>query len=271
MAWILAAIAVMAVLGLLVVTHSEPNTERQQEYHQPQPAKQDDATQPQAHGDAQHEAESGASENKQHNYWERFVSYVEAREKFFTTLGTMIIAAFTVFLCLATAYLYFATRNLVEGADDTAQKQLRAYIGTYGMETTMYPFEKGGYAFIAHVELRNFGQTPAYDLIMEANAAIDVPTADPFDQANTHQTAAGPNIAFRDAGVHVNVGWPISEEDKNAVRDRVKNVFVWGTVRYRDVFNKRHYFTFRLINGQIAVGSSGVYVMAVHPKGNDAD
>jgi hypothetical protein len=185
-------------------------------------------------------------------------------------VGTLFIAAFTVILAFATGFLYFATRDLVTGADDTAEKQLRAYIGTYSMETTFYPYQGGGYVFIAHVELRNFGQTPAYDLLIEANAAIDVPDADPFELKNTHQKAAGRNIAFRDAGVHVNVSWQIPEADVVAVRDREKNVFCWGTVRYRDAFDKHHYFTFRLVSAQQQVGGNS-FVMGVHEKGNDAD
>jgi hypothetical protein len=271
MAWIFAAIAVIAVLGMLVVTLSKPNTERQQEQHQPQPAKQDGAPQPQTHGDAQHEVESGAGDDKQRNYGERFVSYVESREKFFTTFGTMIIAAFTVFLALATAFLYFATRSLVEGAEDTSQKQLRAYVGMHSMETTVYPFQAGGFAFIAHAELRNFGQTPAYDLTVQSNAAIDVPEAVPFNDLQGPVKAAGGSIAFRDAGVHVNVGWPISEQDKIALYERKKIVFFWGTARYRDAFDKWHHFTFRLISGSIAVGTGGVYTMSPHALGYEGD
>jgi hypothetical protein len=206
------------------------------------------------------------------NRWRKYKEKIERNEKFISVASTAFIAAFTVLLAFATFFLWLATRELVNDAKDNSERQLRAYIGIYSNETTVYPFEQGGFAFIAHAELRNFGQTPAYDLTVQANAAIDVPDALPFNEEQSRaQKSAGPNIAFRDAGVQVNVGWRIPEADMIAVRDRTKNIFFWGTVRYRDVFDKHHYFTFRLINGQIAVGTTGVYVMGVHPKGDEAD
>jgi len=39
-----------------------------------------------------------------------------------------IIALFTVILGIATWFLWRATKRLVEGAEDTAQRQLRAYV-----------------------------------------------------------------------------------------------------------------------------------------------
>jgi hypothetical protein len=72
-------------------------------------------------------------------------------------------------------------------------------------------------------------------------------------------------------GFHVNVGWPISEEDKVALFERKKVFFFWGVAEYRDAFDKRHRFSFRLVSGQIAVGTGGVYTMAPHGAGYDAD
>jgi hypothetical protein len=270
MAWIFAAIAVIAVSGLLIVTLSKPDAERQQEQHQTQPAKQVGTAQLNALGDAPDQSECGIGKNKQSNYWERFVCYVEARDKFFTAFSTIIIAGFTICLAFATVFLYFATKNLVDGADDTAQRQLRAYIGLHGMETTVYPFEKGGYAFIAHAELRNYGQTPAYDLTVKSNVKIDTLENVPFDDLPGLERGV-PSIAFRDVGFHVNVGWPISEEDKIALYERKKVFFFWGKVDYRDAFNKWHHFTFRLVSGQIATGTGGVYTMGPYGTGYVAD
>jgi hypothetical protein len=128
MAWILSAIAVIAVLGLLAVTLSKLNAERHQEYHQPKPTEQNASAKPDVNENAQGQPQCGSQDNKQPNYWERFVCYVEARDKFFTAFGTLVIAGFTVCLAFATVFLYFATRNLVEGADHNAEKQLRPYV-----------------------------------------------------------------------------------------------------------------------------------------------
>ncbi len=251
---------VVGVLGIAFVSGPEWYTQKEHAETSPQTQKPDA------------EIKESKESKRESGGWRYYKKKIEDNEKFITATSTLFIAGFTIALAFATFFLWLATRNLVEDAKETSEKQLRAYIGIQSNETTVYPFELGGFAFIAHAELRNFGQTPAYDLTVQANAVIDVPDAIPFNNAQSQaQTAAGASIAFRDAGVHVNVGWPISEEDKTAIYTRKKNVFFWGTVRYRDVFDKRHYFTFRLINGQIAVGTTGVYVMGAHPLGYDAD
>lgn len=271
MAWIFAAIAAIAVLGLLVVTLSKPNTERQQEQHQPQPAKQDGTAKPQTNEDAQTHAQCGPQKDKQHNYWERFVCYVETRDKFFTAFGTLIIAGFTVCLAFATVFLYFATRSLVEGADKTAEKQLRAYVGLQNMQTTVYPFDQGGFVVFANTEARNFGQTPAYGVTVLANARVDLPEAVPFDDSQGAAKSAGPITAFKDVGFQISQTQMISAEDAQAIRDQKKIIFFWGTIKYRDAFKGIHTFKFRLMSNSLVIGSSNVWTMVAHPLGFEDD
>jgi hypothetical protein len=270
MAWIFAAIAVIAVLGLLVVTLSKPNTERQQEQHQCQPAMQDGA-QPLILADSQSQPKCEAGDNKQRNYWERFVYYVETRDKFFTAFGTLIIAGFTVCLAFATIFLYFATRELVEGADKTAEKQLRAYVSLQSMEATIYPFEQGGYVVFAHTEARNFGQTPAYGMTIQANATVDVPTAIPFDDSQGNAKSAGAMTAFKDVGFQISQTQKITAEDAQAIRDQKKIIFFWGAIKYRDAFGRDHTFRFRLISNALTIGSTSVWSMVAHPLGFEDD
>jgi hypothetical protein len=267
MAWIFAAIAMIAVSGLLVVTLSKPDTEREQEQHQSQPAKQDGTANSQTNESAQTQSQCGTSDNKQHNYWERFVCYVEARDKFFTAFGTLVIAGFTVCLAFATVFLYFATRELVEGADQTAEKQLRAYVGLQSMEATVHPFEQGGFVVWAHTEARNFGQTPAYRMTVQANATIDVPTAIPFDESQGAAKSAGAMTAFKDVGFQISQTKMITAEDAQALRDQTKIIFFWGTIKYRDAFKRDRTFRFRLISNALAIGSTTVWSMVAHPLG----
>src|SRR5262245_19756779 len=74
--------------------------------------------------------------------------------KYLTTLGTWaiaqrgciggfihnrhneILAAFTVILAVATIFLWIATRDLVREAEDTAKRQLRAYVFVSGSAVT---------------------------------------------------------------------------------------------------------------------------------------
>jgi hypothetical protein len=139
------------------------------------------------------------------------------------------------------------------------------------MESTVYPFETGEYAFIAHIEIRNFGQTPAYDLTSWVAETIDVPGANPFDKIEVPSALPAAGIAYPHAGIHLNVGRQISTEDKEALRKREKIFFVWGVIGYTDAFKKRHHFKFRMVSGKIATGTGGVYELGPHALGYEAD
>jgi hypothetical protein len=63
-----------------------------------------------------------------------------------------------ILLFLATIALYSATRDLVKGADDTAQRQLRAYVAiSNSVPLDMNPIRVA-------LTFDNFGQTPATDV-----------------------------------------------------------------------------------------------------------
>jgi hypothetical protein len=81
---------------------------------------------------------------------------------------TMLVAV-TLLLFIATLALYYATRKLVKGAEDTARSQLRAYIGINSavLETEL----RQGRPMKVTVEIKNFGQTPAYKCVGSINCA----------------------------------------------------------------------------------------------------
>jgi hypothetical protein len=154
---------------------------------------------------------------------------------------------------------------------DTAQRQLRAYIGIHSMSSAVYPFENGGFTYIAQAELRNFGQTPAYELTGQSNSTIDLPDATPFDETQGPAKAAGLGVAFRDAGIHVKQWKHVSAEEFAALRDQKKRVFLWGVVKYKDAFGSLRKFTFRIASAEAAVGTNNIFSMAPYPPGIEAD
>ena len=260
MEFLLGIVWVIAVLGVLwVVISSSDSNRNAQGQNAVTNANKDHAA----------DSESKAKDSRS-GRWAEYKQIILHNEKIITSVSTIFIAAFTVVLAFATGFLYFATKELVEGADKNAEKQLRAYIGIHSSESTVYLFEKGGYAFITHADLRNYGQTPAYDVTVKSNVKIDFLENVPFNDFPGLERGV-PSIAFRDASFHVNVGWPISEEDKVALFDRKKVFFFWGRVDYKDAFDKHHQFSFRMVSGQIAVGSSGIYTMGPYQNGYTAD
>jgi len=156
-----------------------------------------------------------------------------------------------------------ATKAAVELSDKTSERQLRAYIGVNGMDVKVYPLEGGEFAFIAHIEMKNFGQTPANEMSVWSEALIAGPDAKPFDMTKEPERPAGGSIAFPTAGFNVDKGWAVSAADKEALFKREKFVFLWGSVRYTDVFGKDRYFRYRMQStGQIVIGTEGTYAIA---------
>src|SRR5258705_4982412 len=77
--------------------------------------------------------------------------------EFIHKIAESIIAFFTVILGVATWALWRATQKLVEGAEDTGKRQLRAYLIVEGTNIESKPGK-----FISHFRIENTGQTPAH-------------------------------------------------------------------------------------------------------------
>src|SRR6187431_2243000 len=71
--------------------------------------------------------------------------------------GEAVIAVFTIVLAFATGLLWKATRELVRGAEKTAERQLRAYVLPEKAVLTNISDAEPRYIFNA----KNYGQTPA--------------------------------------------------------------------------------------------------------------
>jgi hypothetical protein len=83
--------------------------------------------------------------------------------------ATVVLAIVTFVLAFGTVFLWLATKKLVVSAETTAERQLRAYvfIKTVNLELVM------GKPPIAHIKLRKFGKTPAYEMTEWAKMGFD--------------------------------------------------------------------------------------------------
>jgi len=176
-----------------------------------------------------------------------------------------IIAIFTVILGIATILLWAATRDLVLGADKTAERQLRAYIWTESKVSPNLDDPNFGVGAIA----RNSGQTPAYEVHAWSNVR---PVAEPlprrfvFPKAPEH--IPGPRYVVNPSSehlVHTTPENPLTHEERLAIKDGYLTLYFWGEVRYRDAFGQTRKTQFRLW----LVGPGGNW--AYCDEGNDAD
>jgi hypothetical protein len=141
------------------------------------------------------------------------------------------------------------TRQAVELARDTAQKQLRAYVGVRNIE-----FENG----CIHVYAHNNGQTPAFEL--QHRIAFDVNDTEACDYAAFDFAGE----LTRDLIPNHKRGFNPGEDGKFAREidqsfiqgERPiagKFILIWGRFDYKDVFGNRHHTLFcqRKPGGQV--------------------
>jgi hypothetical protein len=211
-----------------------------------------------------HEQENASGEGTE--FWPPLFGY---RLKITDTL----IAFFTAGLFIATWYLFLATRKLVRGAEDTAERQLRAYITVHLADITVVNLIEGGLGFNVHVDLKNSGQTPAYQFSTWIRPPEILPLdAVPFGPATPIQDRAGTSIVGPQSSAHLQWTLAAPPEIREAVSIGERLVFVWGGADYVDAFGKNRHFIFRTTNG---VGNyrllGAAFGLRAHRAGYDAN
>lgn len=162
-------------------------------------------------------------------------------------IGTLFIAAFTIILAFATAFLYGATRDLVRGAKETTERQLRAYVSIDGTSARLLfdsngePIlvERGEKIIEGYVRLKNFGQTPGRDF--KSWVKIKIAEDAPFNEVSE---GLGRGIISPQGEANMPVHWMVSDVDLAAIRNETKRIFVWGAAEYVDIFGRDRFFKF---------------------------
>lgn len=232
----------------------------------------------------------GGGKNEEHKcqyrgpqWFAGFYCFFAAHEKFWVAFGTIILAAVTLILGAATVFLYLATRALVRGAELTAERQLRAYVlldsasmvAAASDGTAISPKRPIGIGFQPLVLMgwKNYGQTPAHNVVMSGAVAI----ADwPLDPSKLPPVPA-------DEGGSVDIIGPqgtrrkleistkplvLSETDYIAIRDGRKAIFAYGVVTYEDAFGKGRTTEYRqFVGGEMGIQGTKV---SAHDSGNKA-
>ena len=165
-----------------------------------------------------------------------FVDFVERKDKFIIALSTIFIAFFTIILGIATGLLWRATRSLVRGAENTAERQLRAYVSV-GAPT----FGKADPDSISIV-IENGGETPAHQVMVGLNTywikAADELPAD-FKYPSFRDDKNPPKIEtvavlFRNKPITFTFGIDFSVIQR--IRAKEIKLFFYGQVDYVDIF-----------------------------------
>jgi hypothetical protein len=143
----------------------------------------------------------------------------KANEDWWLTKSTIWLAAWTTILAIFTFCLWLATRNLVREDQDTAKRELRAYVALEKMS-----FEGAGSDTLV-LGIKNFGQTPAQDVLLYFNYSVPRPqhgigeSMGPFKGRQMLHPGMGVNFS------------PASPES-------CEYFWYWGHITYRDIFNR---------------------------------
>jgi hypothetical protein len=158
--------------------------------------------------------------------------------------GEAVIAAFTIVLAIATGFLYRATRDLVRGAEDTSERQLRAYLS---VELSGFNISRHEGRFFCEpsYKISNTGQTPAYaveQLIdlkiypwpLPADFIVLSPTTSPLPSKTTinpRQTVAG-------------TARKMLTLDADALEKKGERIYVVGVFKFVDAFRHARHVRF---------------------------
>ena len=183
--------------------------------------------------------ESGINECAPHNML--YVIFWNLSNFFDHHEGTVIGVA-TIFLALITAFLWDATRDLVHGAERTAEKQLRAYLHVDKCVVAVTPDQ----SIRQYVSIRNFGQTPAYKCYYRIqfwvwNNLATVPDFESFDKMPATAVLAPEGFIEADLSFDIIKG----QEAVNVLKGAA-DLYVWGVIFYTDAFGVDRQTNFRM-------------------------
>jgi uncharacterized protein YjeT (DUF2065 family) len=152
-----------------------------------------------------------------------------------TALATFLLPVITGLLAFFTYRLWRSTGRLVQGAAETAERQLRAYV--LPVDSWFTIDDKGLFTF--QIALENSGQTPAYD--MQAWIHVEkrefplkgelVPIA---AQSKTFLAAKGKTFlaaSFPEPK-------PLTQEEHSRIILGSMAIYLFGEVKYLDTFRK---------------------------------
>jgi hypothetical protein len=159
-----------------------------------------------------------------------------------------------------------AAKDAVTLSDKTAERQLRAYVFISKAEISDIMSNQN---LTAKIAVRNFGQTPAYDV----ETSIGIQTAQfplvlklPMAIQKTKTGAVGPG---GDIMLNFNGDSPSPVEWRPRFAQKGGAVYLYGTIKYVDAFKIPRFTNFRLYKG----GDTGVSgpELTVSPDGNEAN
>jgi hypothetical protein len=200
------------------------------------------------------------TQREKRDWWHPFVCEVKATD--------LAVAYFTLMLVIIGGIqarrlrqTVEATSTLASGAEDTAERQLRAYVGVRGGDIR---YVLGGWR--VWVDYINNGQTPAHDV--KGSISVELLDIDPKRVFPPAEEWYGSWVIIPQAYATPDRIVAVSSAEDRAMQNGTssKAVFVWGHIAYRDVFDGTTNVTFRY-RVRFKLDRTGWY-LHTEPEGN---
>jgi hypothetical protein len=191
-------------------------------------------------------------------------------------LVTGVLAVYTFKLWRSTSELARDSKAsadaTLEHLEATAQRQLRAYVSMEEMDI----YRAHGYVTLPDLpqmapyraKYRNAGQTPAYDVLIEAGIFLEHPDLD----SRENWTLPVPAGAMASRGtlgpgsvINQDYGETLKADQLQLLRDGTRRLFFAGSISYRDAFSKNRRTNFRMMR------EPGTHTFITCERGNDSD
>lgn len=245
---------------LCTAAQSQPITNTKQQHQEAQatePKRPNANPMPQAavavEPPTRHNSTSNTNEEQQPGGVSRFA---HGWKGWLSRIGEDPITLFTLVLAVFTVLLWRATHRLAIGAEDTAKRQLRAYV--IGKSVAIRTTEK--YHQRVHVTVENFGKTPARDITYSLSI---------LNTVDERTQPANGRLGVLAPGDSHTIITSLPAVDLDTILDgRKAPVVVFGEVQYNDGFQRRS-TNFRFHQPSEATGSSGDLEMSA--DGNEAE
>ncbi len=180
-------------------------------------------------------------QEKKDGYVARFFKFVHANEKEIVALSTVAIAAFTIVLAFATAFLWKATRDLVHETEAHGERTVRAYLG---LEIASVFLDSPAPNHVtAWVRFKNVGTSPAYKLSGWLKFG-----GKPMGQSPWNEIGKAENGGVMNPGQTFNFNsnpLKYTTEDLQKITNNEMGLYVWGRVDFVDAFDKPRFFEYR--------------------------
>ena len=180
---------------------------------------------------------------------------------------TLVLTVLTAIMAGSSVFLWRSTERLVTGAEDSAQRQLRAYVNIAGVAARNVTDITKTIQY--HIVIENTGRTPAYQVRMVYTAELLEYPLSLYPAAEVSGYLSETIIGGgRDAETVFDAERPLRQNEVSALASGTKAIYVFGRIDYQDIFERGHWTRFRfMIGGPVLPRSDGP--LAACDEGNE--